>query len=417
MAGSARTKRRCPGKRVSVINATRGLEVDNQGARVVLPPPVANADWPQAGGNPSHDMGHLQVRDTLDSAWHTGIGEGGGYRRKITAQPVVAAGRVFTMDSDAVVTAYDISNGGRIWRLETQTEDDRSTNVGGGIAVNGDTVYAGTGRAEVLALEAATGKIRWRKAVSTPVRAAPTIAEGRMFVLTMDNQLQALALDDGHRLWAYQATAPETSVLGLPAPAYADGLVVAGFGSGELVALRAATGSVAWSDSLAATRGRNSMADLSAVRGRPVVADGRVFAGSLGGLTLSLDLRTGRRLWEREIATGDTIWLAGDWAFLLATSGQVAAIGRSDGRIAWVTELPQFEDMEKKKGAIHWIGPVLAGDRLILGSSNSLALAVSPYTGEILGQQTLSGPVAVAPSIAGGTVYVVTDDATLVALR
>ena len=73
--------------------------------------------------------------------------------------------------------------------------------------------------------------------------------------------------------------------------------------------------------------------------------------------------------------------------------------------------------MEKKKGAIHWIGPVLAGDRLILGSSNSLALAVSPYTGEILGQQTLSGPVAVAPSIAGGTVYVVTDDATLVALR
>jgi outer membrane protein assembly factor BamB len=411
------TKEKLPGKRVAVSNPHRGLTVDDNAGTVVLPAPVANADWPQAGGLPSHAMGHLQAGDPLAPAWRAGIGEGGGFRSKITAQPVVAGGRVFTMDSDAVVTAYDIANGGRIWRLETQTEDDRSTNVGGGIAVDGEVLYAGTGRAEVLALEAATGNIRWRKAVSTPVRAAPTIAEGRIFVLTMDNQLQALAVDDGRRLWGHQATAPETSVLGLPAPAYADGLVVAGFGSGDLVALRAASGSVAWSDSLGATRGRNSLADLSAVRGLPVVADGRVYAGSLGGLTVALDLRTGRRLWEREIATGDTPWVAGDWLFMLATEGRAAAVSRADGRVAWVTQLPQFEDEEKKKDTIHWIGPVLAGGRLLLGSSNGLLVAVNPSTGEIAGQQNLSGPVATAPSVAGGTVYVVTDDATLVALR
>ncbi len=411
------TKPPLPGTRVSVMNPRRGMEVDAQDTHIVLPPPVANADWPQAGGMPSHAMGHLQVRDALDTAWRSGIGAGGGYRKKITAQAVVAGGRVFTMDSDGVVTAYDAATGGRVWRTETQGEEDRSTNVGGGIAVDGDTLYAGTGRAEVLALETATGKIRWRKAMTTPVRAAPTIADGRMFVLTLDNQLQALAVDDGHRLWSYQARAPETGVLGLPAPAYADGLVVAGFGAGDLVALRAATGLVAWSDSLAATRGRNSLVDLSAVRGLPVVTEGRVYAGSLGGLTVSLDLRTGRRLWEREIATGDTPWVAGNWLFLLATSGHVAALSRADGKVAWVTELPQFEDEEKKKKPIHWTGPALAGDRLILGSSNELALSVSPYTGEILGRQSLSGALSVAPSVAGGTVFVITDDATLVALR
>jgi outer membrane protein assembly factor BamB len=142
-----------------------------------------------------------------------------------------------------------------------------------------------------------------------------------------------------------------------------------------------------------------------------------VYAGSLGGLLLSLDLRSGRRLWERDIATGDTPWVAGDWLFLLSTAGQLAAIARNDGGVAWVTQMPQFEDEEKKKDPIHWIGPVLAGDRLILGSSNGLAMAVSPYTGKILGQQELSDAMSVAASVAGGTVYVITDDATLVALR
>ena len=357
------------------------------------------------------------MRDTLGSAWRVDIGEGGGYRRKITAQAVVAGGRVFTMDSDAVVTAYDVAGGGRIWRLDTQAKGDRSSNVGGGIAVDGDTLYAGTGRADVLALEAATGTIRWRKSLSSPVRAAPTIADGRLFVLTLDDQLQGLASDDGRRLWGFQASTPDTSVLGLPAPAYADGLVVAGFSSGDLVAVRATSGSVAWSDSLASARGRNSLLDLSSVRGLPVVADGRVYAGSLGGLILSLDLRTGRRLWERDVTTGNTPWVAGDWMFLLSSDGRLAAIERLSGGIAWVTQLPQFENEEKQKDPIHWIGPVLAGDRLILGSSNALAMAVSPYTGKILGQQTLSGALSVAPSVAGGTVYAITDDATLVALR
>lgn len=406
-----------PGTRVAVSNPKRGLEVDAKGLRVTLPPPVANTDWPQAGGNPSHNMGHLQVGDRLNLAWRADIGEGGGYRRKITAQPVIAAGRVFTMDSDAVVSGYDVANGGRIWRVDTQAKGNRSSNVGGGIAIDGDVLYAGTGRADMLAMETATGNIRWRVSMSAPVRAAPTIADGRVFVLTLDNRLQALATDDGRQLWSFQATAADTGVLGLPAPAYADGLVVAGFDSGDLVALRATTGTVAWSDSLAAASGRTSLIDLSAVRGLPVLTDGRVYTGGLGGLVLSLDLRVGRRLWERDIAINDNLWIAGDWLFLQDTGGNLGAIQRSDGQVVWVTQLPQWANEKDKEDPISWIGPVLAGDRLILGSSNSLAMAVSPYSGEILGQQALPGPMSVAPAVAGGTVFVITDEANLVALR
>ena len=145
------------------MQQSNGLQVD-PGARgkVTLPAAVSNADWPQPGGGPAHQMGRLACSDGMARAWSADIGEGGGYRQKITAQPVVAGGRIFTMDSDAVVSAFDAAAGGRAWRTDTQADDDRSTNVGGGIAADGDTLYAATGRSDLLALEAATGNIRWR---------------------------------------------------------------------------------------------------------------------------------------------------------------------------------------------------------------------------------------------------------------
>jgi outer membrane protein assembly factor BamB len=411
-------KPKTPGVRTAVIRVNRGLVVDNpRNERVALPAPVARDSWAQAGGNPAHEMGHAAVRDVLAEAWSSDIGRGGGYRRKITAQPVVAGGRVFAMDADATVTAFDVASGRQIWRTDTVGEDDNGTNVGGGLALDGDTLYVASGRADALALDPTTGAIRWRTRLDGAARAAPTIADGHIFIPILGDRLVALAVADGKRRWSYQATEAQTAVLGLPSPACADGLVVAGFGSGDLVALRAATGAVVWADSLASARGRNAIADLSAIRGMPVIQDGRVYAVGLGGLMLALDLRSGRRLWERDVSSTETPCVAGDWIYVLNTEAQMAALNRVDGSVAWVTQLQKFENEEKQRDLIRWMGPTLAADRLVVASSTSLALAVSPYTGQILGQQELSGPVSVPPVVALLTVFIVTDDGRLLALR
>ena len=102
------TKPLLPGKREPVLAIRRGMRVDEGGdRRITLPLPVRNAAWPQTGGNPAHLMGHLAASERLSRAWSAGIGAGGGYRRKIMAQPVAADGLIYTMDSDAVVTAFD----------------------------------------------------------------------------------------------------------------------------------------------------------------------------------------------------------------------------------------------------------------------------------------------------------------------
>jgi outer membrane protein assembly factor BamB len=321
------------------------------------------------------------------------------------------------MDSDGLVRADAVENGSHIWEFDTQADDDRSSNVGGGLSVGGTTLYAATGRGELIALEAATGKPLWRKPLGTAARAAGTVAEGRVFVPTLDDQMLAFAADDGHKLWSYQAVNAATAVLGLPSPAYAEGIVVGGFGSGDLVALRAETGSVAWTDSLASQSGRNSIADLSTVRGLPVIVNGQVYASSLGGLTVALDLRSGRRLWEREIASYESMCIAGDWIFLVTNDQIAVCLARVDGQVAWTSQLPPYENMEKSRDPIVWHGPALAGDRLLFAGTNAQATAVSPYTGKILGSQPLPDKAALAPVVAGGTVYVVIDDGSMVALR
>ena len=412
------TKPRLPGEREAVRSSNPALPVDAASTRkVTLPTPVMNAAWPQPGGNPAHAMGHLQVGDNLNQVWSSAIGEGGGYRRKILCQPVTSATMAYTMDSDGVISAFDAQNGSRRWQVDLRRDNVDSTNVGGGVSLDHGVLYAVNGLGDVAGLDAGTGHVNWTRNTGIPARSSPTIADGRMFYVTLDDRLLALDVTDGRQLWSYQAPAATTSLLGQPAPAYADGLVVAGFGSGELACLRAESGGVAWTDSLAAASVGRGLSALSAIRGLPVIVNGRVYAIGLGSLCVGIDLRSGRRLWEREIAGSDNPCVAGDWLFVTTSMQQLAALSREDGVVGWVMDLPQFEDEEKQKDPIHWYGPTLAGDRLIVVGTNGQALAVSPYTGKIVGRQTLPGAASLAPIVAAGTVYLITDNASLLAFR
>jgi outer membrane protein assembly factor BamB len=407
-----------PGTREPLSGPRRGFSPDEAASKVALPPPVRDMAWPQAAGDPTHLIGHLSANETLKPAWSSDLGEGGGKRRQILAQPVVANGIVFAMDSDSVVTAFNLNTGARLWRTPTVNEDLDSTNVGGGLCWDGSTLYAVNGMAELLALDAAKGAVKWRHGIDVPARSAPTVAEGRIYLTTIDSKLLALSSDDGHQLWSYQATQTATTVLGTPAPALAQGIVVAGFGSGEIAALRVESGNVIWTDGLGLAQGRPTLVDFVAIRGEPVISNGQVFATGLGGLTIAADLLTGRRVWERRVASENTPYIAGEWMFLISTDQQIGAINTNDARISWVASLPRWENPEKKKDVITWFGPVLAGGRLIVLGTNSQALSLNPMTGETVTNMTLSDvPAPFAPVVVDGTMLVVTNDGKLTAWR
>ena len=201
-------------------------------------------------------------------------------------------------------------------------------------------------------------------------------------------------------------------------PAAEGGVVVAPFSSGELTALRVENGRTIWADILSVQGVRlGAIATFNDIDGNPVIDRGVVFAIGHGGRMVAIDERSGRRFWERDIAVLDTPWVAGDFIFVLTADGELLCIARESGAILWVRTLPRYEDPEEREDPIYWTGPVLAGDRLIVAGSDGRVLAISPYDGRVLGGRHAGGAVRQPPVVADRTLFILTDDADLIAFR
>jgi outer membrane protein assembly factor BamB len=408
-----------PGERISVLSLDRDLEPDPALAKIpiTLPRPAVNADWPQQGGFPNHAMQHLALPDHIVQAWKADVGEGSGRYTRVLSQPIVANGRVYAMDGGSQLSAFDAASGKRLWRVDLKPEEERGNSFGGGPAFWQNRLYVSTGYAEVLALDPADGKVIWRSGVSAPARSGPTVADGRVFVVTVENELVVLAAEDGRRLWTHNGLPETASLLGGASPATEGEVVVAPYSSGEIYALTVENGRPLWSDSLAATRRADAVSALADIRGRPVIDRGRVFAVGHSGRMVAIDMRTGDRVWEQEIGGTHSPWIAGDYLFVLSNGGELFCLTRNEGKVRWARQLPKFRNERKKEDPVSWAGPVLGGDRLIVVSSDGEALSISPYTGEPLGRVEMPAGVYLSPVIADNALYVMTDDATLVAYR
>lgn len=408
-----------PGERIPVLLLRQELEPDARLAdvEVRLPAPQANQDWPQAGGYPDHAMHHLASGEALEPRWDVRVGAGASSDTRMTAQPVVVGGRLYTMDVTSRVTAVDVSNGKQIWQTNVMSDSEDGDAFGGGISFADGRLFVSTGFAQVVALSAENGKVLWRTDMPGPMRSAPTVAAGRVFVVTIDNQAHALSAEDGSKLWTHTGLSETAGLLGGASPAVAQGIVLVPYSSGELFALRVENGKAAWQDTLSNSRRIDALSTLADIRGKPVIDRGRIFVISHSGSMVSIDLRSGARAWDRELSGVETPWVAGNYIYVLSTDNIVFCLTRDAGRVKWIRQLPRFIDETKKKGPVTWTGPVLVSDRLIVAGSQGKAISISPYTGDLLGELALPEGVTIAPIVADKTLYFMTDKARVVALR
>lgn len=417
--GGGKPKTALLGERIPILTSESGVEVEPSIAdvAVVLPAAVPNESWTQPGGNAAKSMGHLALGATLGNAWTAKI-DGASKETRLAASPVISDGKLYAMDTAARVHAFDAATGRALWSVQFGDGGKNASSLfGGGISVDGAMLYATNGLGDIGALNVADGAVVWKKRPGGPLRGAPTVALGNVYVMSQDNQLFALKAADGNVEWTEAAAVQLAGVFGVGAPAVAQGTVVAGFSSGDLNAYRYENGRTVWQDALARTSINTSVGTLSDIDADPVVDQGRVFAVGQGGRMVSLELVTGQRIWELNIAGISTPWVAGEWVFVVTDEAKLLCIARATGKIRWISQLQRYRKEKSKNGPVSWTGPVLAGGRLIVASSQGDMVAVTPEDGKVQGTTRIGAPVFLSPVVANSTLYILDNSGKITAFR
>ena len=407
------------GSRVDILGTERDTEVDPALASVavVLPAPVLNEAWPQPGGNASKSPGHVALGQGLTRIWSANV-TGANPRARLAASPVMSDGRLYVVDTTARVTAFDANSGAQIWSNAVEVKDDgKSSRFGGGVSATSTNVYATNGVGDVASLAADTGALVWKKRPAGPLRGAPTLSNGNVYVMTQDNQIYALRQTDGEAQWNEAGPVSASGIFGVGAPAAAQGTVIAGYSSGELAAYRYENGRSLWSDTLSRTAMSTSVSTLTDIDADPVIDRGRVFALGKGGRMASYELVSGQRIWEINIAGISTPVTSGEWVFVMTDEARLLCVARASGKIRWISKLQRYNNEEKKKGPISWYGPVLAGGRLIVANSRGAVWSVAPEEGNATEVFDLKSDVSLAPIVANNTLYILDDSGRISAFR
>jgi len=408
------------GQRIPVLTTEGNVEVDpaTQSLPFSLPAPTENSSWTESGGNATNSMGHLALGNALRPAFLVQAGRGSSLTARLAAPPIIANGRIYTIDTLAAVRAFDARTGALIWA--SQTPDERGNEAalyGGGIAYDNGRIFATNGLGFVAALSEQNGGILWRVKPGGPLRGAPTVANGALYVISQDNQIYSLKESDGSNNWSEAASVEIAGLFGAASPAVGQGTVVAGFSSGELNGYRYENGRQVWQDQLQRTSISTSVSSLSDIDADPVIDNGQVFAIGAGGRMVALDIVSGQRLWELNISGISTPWVAGDWVFVVTSEDKLMCIYRQNGKIRWINQLPKYVKPKSQSGDISYSGPVLAGNHLFLTSSTGQVVEFDPATGNYVTQISVGASISLPPVVADSTLFVYDDLGRLHAYR
>lgn len=412
-----------PGERLPLRDGLASAPVAeaNRSVPLSLPAASVNADWSQRGGNAAHQIAHPALGAALQPLFFTDIGEGDSRRARITAEPVVAGGRVFAMDARATVSAL-APGGALLWQADlTPAHAQREDASGGGLASDGRTLYVTTGYGRIHALDAETGAERWVQDVNAPAGAAPTVVGDLLYVVSRDSRLRVLDTATGRIRWQMGATPPvSTYAAGGAGVAMGNGMAVVPFPSGELRGVFPQGGLQRWAQVVAGSRaGQSGGISATDIAGGPVVVGNTAYVANAGGHMAAIDVTTGDRRWSvGEGSTGGLV-VAGGSVFVVNDVNELVRLSADDGQVIWRVQLPLWVKPEQRSRSERFVqhGPLLAGGRLIVASSDGVLRQFGPANGALLGELALPDGAASAPVVAGGVLYVLLKNGVLAAFR
>lgn len=400
--------------------------VDSKAQFLVKSPPAldlpnvrSNTEWTHQGGNAQHYSGHVALSSDLTLQWATAIGQGDSRRSEISASPIIQGDRIFTLDSQSLVTALRL-DGSVIWqRNVSEAYSDVNEAFGGGLAVQGNKLFVTTGFGTVLALSVSSGEGYWEQDLASFGGASPTVFDDLLYVSARDGAAWAIETSTGRIKWQVVGQSVQSSYTGGPGAAVSDKYALFPFGSGDLVAAFRLGGQRSWSSILSGARLGRARGQVQDLTGQPVIEGSVVYLANSSGRMAAIDLDTGLRLWTTNQGSQDDIFVVGSSLFAVSDENNLIRVSKADGKLVWSTPLPQSTQasmLRRGKTFVHH-GPILSGGRLILASSDALIRQFDPANGDLIKIIEMPSGAASAPIVVGGTLYVLSTNGNLLAFR
>ncbi len=291
------------------------------------------------------------------------------------------------------------------WAYTTKGHIEESSPV----VANG-MVYIGSLDHKLYALDAKTGAFRWAYTTGGPIRSSPAVNGGMVYVGSLDHNLYALNAISGAKQWSYSTGGGIYS-----SPVVANDMLYFGSDDGNLYALDARSGTKKWLFSTSAQ-----------VVSTPAVAKGMVYFGSEDDYFYVLDAASGAMKWSKNtgnaITSSPTISLADNIVYIISWTGTLSAFDMVSGAKVW----------DQSAGGVGST-PAVANGALYIGDNVSYVLYAldstsgtvqwnyphfyTPPANGVTYQLSLpDAGITSSPAVANGVVYIGSADYYLYAI-
>ena len=335
--------------------------------------------------------------------WETQVGSG-AKNQFIRLTPALADGRLYAASFNGVVLALDALSGQRLWETATQLP------ISGGVGVSDNgLVLVGTNKGQVIALRQDSGQEAWRAQVSSEVLAPPRATSGMVVVRTGDGKFTGLDARTGERRWMYAPAMPALSLRGSAPPVLTRTLVIAGLETGKLLVLSLDKGLPVTEKTIAPPRGRTEIERLIDIDAEPKIFGEYLYLVAYRGSVAAVDMRSGNLLWNRELSSYAGLDVDEGQVYVSDDTDAVLALDRRSGGTLW----RQAELTGRRLSA-----PVATRDHVVVGDFEGYLHWLSKDSGRIVGRIRAAGKAIVAPPlVAGDTVFVQGQSGALGAFR
>ncbi len=320
----------------------------------------------------------------------------------VRLDPVLRGGTLYAVDSDGDLTAFDQDKGDTLWGIDLDRE------VTAGLGASSSNLFLGTRKGQVVAISIETHKIIWQQNVSSQILAPPVTDGETVIVQTIDGKVHALSEADGKSLWVYRRDGPSLSLRGTATPLIVQDAVVTGFSTGTLSALSLDKGRQLWEMTVAHPQGRNEIERLIDVDIQPLVKGYLLFVGSYQGKLVAIDLRSGRKVWSRDISTFTGLAVDDKNIYVTDDSDSVWALEQTTGSTVWRQGQLQGRALN---------APAVMNDYIVVGDYEGYVHWLSTESGAMVTRyQVGNDPIRSAAIVDGFVLYVSNIDGDLAAV-